>query len=75
MVTKFENTGLYIYEIKICGTLDADWVAAYCPVDVKIVQDESNTTLSNIHADQSGIIGLIRSLHNSGYIILSFQIE
>ena len=68
---KTQNSDLRCYQLKITGQLDDDFVASFCPPET-IIQRESDTTLlSNISTDQSGILGLIRHLHNLGCTILS----
>lgn len=68
---KTQNSDLRCYQLKITGQLDDDFVASFCPPET-IIQRESDTSLlSNISTDQSGILGLIRHLHNLGFAILS----
>ena len=68
---KTRNSDRRCYQLKITGQLDDDFVSSFCPPET-IIQRESDTTLlSNIRTDQSGILGLIRHLHNLGCTILS----
>lgn len=62
-----------LYQIKFSGQVDDDFVTSFCPPGLTIERDGDITCLSNIHMDQSGIIGLIRHLHNLGCTILSMS--
>ena len=64
---------LRCYQIKISGQLDGDFVTFYCPPETTLQHENDMTVLSDIHTDQSGILGLIRHLHNLGYTILSMN--
>jgi hypothetical protein len=61
--------------LKLSGTLDDDFIASFCPSETIVLRENEATSLSNIRTDQSGIIGLIRNLHNLGCIILSLNSE
>jgi hypothetical protein len=69
------NQDLRSYTLKLSGTLDDDFVTSFCPSEIIVLRENETTNLSNIHTDQSGIIGLIRNLHNLGCTILSLNSE
>jgi hypothetical protein len=48
-------------------------VEAYCPPETVLACEGEAATLSNIHADQSAIVGLVRHLHNLGCTILALE--
>jgi len=53
--------------------LDEEFVSSFCPAHSVISHQEDGTTLLVTNTDQSGVIGLIRALHNLGFILLSLQ--
>ncbi len=73
MNTTNSNQDLRSYTLKLSGTLDDDFVTSFCPSETIVLRENGMTSLSNIRADQSGIIGLIRNLHNLGCVILSLN--
>lgn len=62
-----------LYQIKFSGRVDDDFVTSFCPPGLTIERDGDITFISNIRTDQSGMIGLIRHLHNLGCTILSIN--
>jgi hypothetical protein len=70
-----QNTdqNLRCYTLKLSGTLEEEFAASYCPDGTVLLRENGTTTLYNIRNDQSGIIGLIRHLHNLGCTILSLN--
>ena len=61
------------YTLRISGTLDADFLASYCPAGATMTIMEDQVILANLHTDQSGIFGILRQLHNFGYILLALD--
>jgi hypothetical protein len=65
------------YEIEVQGQVDVDWLRSFGS-PVEIVADEAGreegSTILRVHADQSGIVGLVRSLHGLGVTILQVRI-
>jgi len=59
------------YTLQLSGVLEDDFVASHCPPETVVLRKDNTTSLTNLHTDQSGMIGLLRHLHNLGYIILS----
>lgn len=64
-----------IYHIKVRGQMDENVFNAATPLQITVVQVDSATTLFTTSADQSGLIGLIRHLHQQGFVILSLYRE
>ena len=62
-----------VYRITLRGLIDEEFVEAYCPPETVLACEGSAATLSNIHADQSAIVGLVRHLHNLGCTILALE--
>jgi hypothetical protein len=69
------NTVLRCYQLKLAGPLDEEFVRSFCPPGLTLEHEGDTTVLSNILTDQSGIIGLIRHLHNLGCTILTMTGE
>ena len=65
----------HIYRIKVQGQVDERDLNAMSPLRARLVQVEPTATLFAIHADQSGLIGLIRHLHGRGLVLLSIDRE
>ncbi len=70
-----------IYRIKVRGQVAESDLNAMSPWQVTMAQggaDEEHpyaATLFTIHADQSGLIGLMRHLHGRGLVLLSLTRE
>ena len=64
-----------IYHIKVRGQVEENLFNAATPLQITVVQVDSATTLFTTSADQSGLIGLIRHLHQQGFVILSLYRE
>ena len=62
-----------VYRITLRGPIDEAFVEAYCPPETVLACEGGAATLSNIHADQSAIVGLVRHLHNLGCTILALE--
>ena len=62
-----------VYRITLRGQIDAEFMEAYCPPETVLAGEGGAAILSNIHADQAGIVGLVRHLHNLGYTILALE--
>lgn len=65
------------YRIELQGRVDVDWLQSFDrAVEIhidEIGQTEAITVLS-LHTDQSGIIGLVRRLHELHMTILQFEV-
>jgi hypothetical protein len=66
---------LRTYSLKLCGSLDDDFISAYFPAGTCLTQRDECSRLENLQTDQSGIIGLLRQLHNLGCVILEMSTE
>lgn len=62
---------MQVYQIRLRGQMDEDFANAFCPAGTLRTDEGETTLLANICTDQSGIIGLIRTLHNLGCTILA----
>lgn len=63
------------YTLIIYGELDADFISAFCPPETTLVRKGKTVRLSNVRVDQSGLLGIIRSLHNLGCILISLSTD
>jgi hypothetical protein len=68
-------SGIRIYTLTLHGELDANFASAFCPPATTFVCDGKILRLANLHLDQSGLIGLLRHLHNFGCVILTLESE
>jgi hypothetical protein len=66
-------TDIRFYVLHISGTLDADFLASYCPAGVTMTVHDHQVTLANLRTDQAGVLGIIRQLHNFGCILLALS--
>ncbi len=63
------------YQIKVQNGLDDNAFNATSPVQVVLARVDAEATYLTLHADQSGLIGLLRHLHQQGYVLLSVSRE
>ena len=63
--------GLAAYQIEVKGQLDEDNFNATSPIRITVEKVNHTETTFTLYTDQSGLIGLIRFLHQRGFIILS----
>jgi hypothetical protein len=59
------------YQIEIRGRMDENDLNKMSPIDITVMRVNPAATRFTIHADQSGLIGLIRHLHGQGFVLLS----
>ena len=70
-----------IYRIKVRGQVDESDLNAMSPLQITMIQADADeerplaATLFTIHADQSGLIGLMRLLHARRLVLLSVTRE
>ncbi len=65
-----------VYKIKIQGILDKNWSDYYGGMTIEYEGDPKQNAISileGILADQSALIGVLNSLHDIGYPILSVE--
>ena len=61
----------YIYHIEVQGQVEENDFNTTSPLRVTIARADIESTLFTLHADQSGLVGLIRHLHHQGFVLLS----
>lgn len=66
-------SGVRTYTLTLYRELDADFASTFCPPGTKFICDGKTFMLANLHLDQSGLIGLLRQLHNFGCVILALE--
>lgn len=64
---------LCTYIIEIQGQLEEKNFNIMSPYQIKDVRVDPDTTFFTIRADQSGFIGLVRHLHQQGFVLISTQ--
>ncbi len=69
------NANTHLYCLTIKGPVDESFVSAYCPAGTTLAQQAGASCLSNIRTDQSGIVGLVRHLHNLGCTLLALTTD
>ena len=63
------------YHIEVRGQADARELDAMSPVEMTVVKVDAASTQLTIWADQAGLIGLMRHLHNRGFVFLAMLRE
>lgn len=65
------------YQIEVQGRVDVEWLQSFDSA-AEIIVDKTgqieDITVLNVHADQAGIVGLVRRLHGLGMTIPQLQI-
>lgn len=59
------------YFIHLRGQVAADEINARSPLLLTQINTDPTLTRLNVTTDQAGLIGLLRHLHGSGFVILS----
>lgn len=67
--------GKRTYTLILHGELDADFVSAFCPPGTALLMEGKTIRLTNLCVDQSGLLGVLRSLHNLGCVFSSLFSE
>jgi hypothetical protein len=62
---------IWIYQIEVLGQVDEIDLNAISLLEIKIEQVNPTSTQFTVCTDQSGLIGLMRYLHNLGFVFLS----
>ncbi len=65
------------YRIEVRGCIDLDWLHSLdssWEFSVDETRQVENITVLEVHADQAGMVGLLRRLHGLGMTILQLQI-
>jgi len=61
------------YLIQLGGQMDETEINVMSPFQMTVEQVDDASTLLSIYTDQSGLIGLIRHLHNRGFTLMSID--
>lgn len=59
------------YQITVWDGLDERVCNLTSPLQITVMSSDLEATLLEVSADQSGLIGLLRHLHQQGYLLLS----
>ena len=65
------------YRIELHGRVDADWLQSFeasAQISIAEAGQAEAITVLTVQADQSGIVGLVRSLHALGITILQITV-
>lgn len=65
------------YRIEVQGRVDVEWLQSFdgsAKISVEDTGKMEDITVLDVHADQAGIVGLVRRLHGLGMTIQQFQI-
>ena len=62
---------LCTYHVDVMGEVDEAAMNASGPIIIQAKQTKPEITRLSARADQSGLIGLLRHLHQQGYVLLS----
>lgn len=65
----------HVYTLHFSGAPEDEFLGDYCPAGTTLTLGENTFSLSNLCADQAGILGIIRRLHNKGCILLELEIS
>lgn len=63
------------YHIEVKGEVDETTLNAASPIQMRVQRRGTETSCLAIQADQSGFIGLMRHLHQQGFVLLSVSRE
>lgn len=64
-----------VYQIEVKGQVDEKSFNTKGPLQMTVIRVDTESTLFTIYTDQSGLIGLMRHLHNQGFVFLSLSRE
>lgn len=65
------------YRIEVRGRVDAEWLQSFdssAEIDVCETGPAEDIIVLDAHADQSGMVGLLRRLHGLGIAILKLEV-
>lgn len=66
---------VYTYRVRIQGQLEEKSFNAISPYRITEVSSTLDATQFTVCADQAGVIGLIRHLHQQGFLLLSIYLD
>ena len=61
----------YFYHVEVECQIEEHDFNTTSPLRVTVARTDTESTLLTLHADQSGLVGLIRHLHHQGFVLLS----
>jgi hypothetical protein len=61
------------YRIEVKNNLDENAVNATAPLQVRVERVDPSSTALTACTDQAGLIGLLRYLHQQGFVLLSVK--
>ncbi|MCS6887932.1 hypothetical protein [Chloroflexus sp.] len=64
-----------LYCLTLRGRIDEEFVMTCCPPGTLLSYTNDTSRLAPIRTDQAGLLGLLRHLHNLGYVILALTHE
>jgi hypothetical protein len=65
------------YRIKLRGRVDVEWLQSFnssAEISLDETGQQEELTVLDVHADQAGIVGLVRRLHGLGMTIQQVQV-
>lgn len=62
-----------LYDIEVQDELDENAFNATSPLRIAVAERGQLSTLLRTRSDQSGLIGLMRHLHQQGFVLLSIS--
>ncbi len=60
-----------IYLIQVLGQVDEAEINPMSPLSVMVAYADKGRTLLTVSTDQSGLMGILRYLHDMGFVFLS----
>lgn len=66
---------LSVYQIKVKEKLEEHTFNMTSPFQITVEKASDTETTFHIFADQSGLVGLIRFLHQQGFLIFSIYLQ
>lgn len=64
-----------LYSLQIRGQVDENEINAISPLQIERVWTDTAVTQFTVQTDQSGLLGLVRYLHNRGFVFNKVQYE
>jgi hypothetical protein len=59
------------YHLQVRDQVDENAFSTAGPLQITVIQMDSMATVFTVTTDQSGLIGLLRHIHQQGFVILS----
>lgn len=64
---------LCCYRIQIAGRANERELNAMSPLEMELDRAEDDSTRLSVQTDQAGLIGLVRHLHATGFVLISID--